>query len=615
MFWPGAIEAIGDNPAGDVEELLVGLERKEFVQQARRSSVAGESEYAFRHVLLRDVAYGQLPRAARSERHSRAAAWIESLGRPEDHAEMLAHHYLNALEYARAAGRVESGLADRARLALRSAGDRALALASYQAAAGFYSAALAVWPENDPDRAWLVVSAGRASFAADGTGVDLLEEGFEALRSRGDAEGAAEVAVDLARCSWQRGGDRDATYAYIDQALELAPTREDSEARAYALVERAAYHMSASEHPQAIGLAREALALTEAVELGDLRVRALDVLGTVRAVSGDAGGLDDSKQAIALARERSAFSRLIIAERNLYFSEVFLGHLAAASEALSTHRRDVERYGSADQRRSSLGAEAHEAVLDGRWDEAAVALDDLIAEAEAGADHYEDAAWRVSRASIALGRGDLGSAATLGERALERARTQKDAQVLAPALTFRGIVLLAEGRRDEASRLAAELLALGASLLPALTSVDPAVTLPALAWLVRDLEREDELLSALASAPATPWCSAARAIARGDLAEAVALAARIGAPFVEAHTRLRSAQELARAGHPAEARDCLAPALPFFNNVGATHYLAQADGRSRPQPEPAARSCHDLKSDQNSSSPAFRAATTACSRL
>src|SRR5439155_7415592 len=39
----------------------------------------------------------------RSERHRWAAGWIESLGRPEDHAEMLAHHYGRALEYARAA--------------------------------------------------------------------------------------------------------------------------------------------------------------------------------------------------------------------------------------------------------------------------------------------------------------------------------------------------------------------------------------------------------------------------------------------------------------------------------------------------------------------------------
>jgi tetratricopeptide (TPR) repeat protein len=423
---------------------------------------------------------------------------------------------------------------------------------------------------------WLLVHAGRSGHAADGSGIELLERGFEELRSLGDADGAAEVAVDLARCFWL-SGERDAASAWIDCALELAESRGHSRARAYALVERAAYHLSASEHLPAIRLAREALLLTEALGMDDLQVRALDVLGTSRAVSGDIGGLEDSKRAIALARERNAFSRLIVAERNLHFSQFFLGHLAAASEALSIYRRDVESYGSADQRRSSRGAEAHEAVFHGRWDEAALMLDEVVAEAEAGAAHYEDPVWRVLGASIALARGDLEAASAGSEKALDRARKTKDAQVLAPALAFRGIVLLEEGRGEEASKLASELLGRGSVLVPALTTVHPTVTLIEFAWLLRDLGREAELLSALASAPSTPWCHAARAIAKGNMTDGVDLSARIGAPSVEAYTRLRAAEELARAGHHAEARDCLAPALAFFRKVGATRYLARAE--------------------------------------
>src|SRR5205807_2311924 len=60
VFWTGGL--VDGKPADRrvVEERLHGLERKEFVQRARRSSVAGETEYAFRHLLLRDVAYGQI---------------------------------------------------------------------------------------------------------------------------------------------------------------------------------------------------------------------------------------------------------------------------------------------------------------------------------------------------------------------------------------------------------------------------------------------------------------------------------------------------------------------------------------------------------------------------
>ena len=95
VFWLGALASASDRH--DAEVRLHALERKDFVQRARRSSVADEVEYSFMHVLVRDVAYGQIPRGERAEKHRLAAEWLASLGRAEDHAEMLAHHYSSAL--------------------------------------------------------------------------------------------------------------------------------------------------------------------------------------------------------------------------------------------------------------------------------------------------------------------------------------------------------------------------------------------------------------------------------------------------------------------------------------------------------------------------------------
>ena len=102
-------------------------------------------------MLLRDVAYGQIPRGERGEKHRLAAQWIESLGRPDDYAEMLAYHWRAALELARATGRDTGDLAERTRLALREAGDRAFALNAYDAAEGYYQEALALWPPDDAE--------------------------------------------------------------------------------------------------------------------------------------------------------------------------------------------------------------------------------------------------------------------------------------------------------------------------------------------------------------------------------------------------------------------------------------------------------------------------------
>ena len=104
-FWLGAVAAIGGRDRADLERRLHDLERGRFVRRSRRSSVGGETEYVL-HLLVRDVAYGQIPRAARGEKHRVAADWIGSLGRDrlEDRAELLAHHYGSALQLTRTAG-------------------------------------------------------------------------------------------------------------------------------------------------------------------------------------------------------------------------------------------------------------------------------------------------------------------------------------------------------------------------------------------------------------------------------------------------------------------------------------------------------------------------------
>src|SRR5262249_20641239 len=68
VFWAGAVAAIGAVDRDVVERRLRSLERNEFVRRMRAPSVADEVEYSFRHVLVRDVAYEQMPRAERAAR-------------------------------------------------------------------------------------------------------------------------------------------------------------------------------------------------------------------------------------------------------------------------------------------------------------------------------------------------------------------------------------------------------------------------------------------------------------------------------------------------------------------------------------------------------------------
>jgi predicted ATPase len=126
VFWLGALASVSGSAERPAEVSLHALARKGFVRRERDTSIEGDTEYAFLHVLVRDVAYGQIPRAPRSEKHRLTAQWIEAIGRPEDHAEMVAYHYREALTLGRAAGLDTTSYEDPARRALGEAGDRAL---------------------------------------------------------------------------------------------------------------------------------------------------------------------------------------------------------------------------------------------------------------------------------------------------------------------------------------------------------------------------------------------------------------------------------------------------------------------------------------------------------
>src|SRR5205823_4333329 len=145
----------------------------------------------FWHVLVRDVCYGQIPRASRATKHRAAGRWIERVaaGRLDDVAEVVAHHYATALELAIAAGH-EDQAADLRPMALRSfvrAGDRALGLDVSRADA-HYARALALAPEGHPDRPEVLA---RWADAARQTGRPAeagaaLEEAIAAFLGAGD---------------------------------------------------------------------------------------------------------------------------------------------------------------------------------------------------------------------------------------------------------------------------------------------------------------------------------------------------------------------------------------------------------------------------------------------
>jgi class 3 adenylate cyclase/tetratricopeptide (TPR) repeat protein len=319
VFWAGAVAAMGDRDPDMVIDMLRELSRKELVRPARRSSMQGEAEYAFWHILSRDVAYNQLPRASRAARHIAAARWIESQApdRVEDLADVLAYHYATALQLARAAGQADQAadLEAPARRFLTLAGQRALGLDTAAANTNL-ERALALTPEGHADRANVLVSFAEAALHGGRTAEAkaALEEAIPALQALGDLPAQARA---LNMLSVVLGALADPRWAELPaQAFALLEPLPPDQDMVATLTEVAATEMIQGRSESAITVARRALRLAE--ELGlDRPPRALGYLGSSRMDIGDSAGAEDMREAILLANRAGQGREVAILHNNL----------------------------------------------------------------------------------------------------------------------------------------------------------------------------------------------------------------------------------------------------------------------------------------------------------
>ena len=270
-FWSGAVAAMAGLESRHVDEGLDDLTVRELIERTPSSSMAGEDEFVFYHGLVREVAYRQIPRGSRARRHRLAAQWIESrIGdRAADRAELLAHHYLQAVELGRASGATDEEedreAERRARRYLGLAADRALALDT-AAAVRLLDQALAITPPGHPDRPVILaraVTAGRRTAAMSIEEAEAaLNEAVDGFLARGDRVRAGEAMV---RLSQQLGfqGQSERAKAALAEALELLEAEPPGRELALAYATRAEDEMLGGHVEESLTWSQQALDLVE----------------------------------------------------------------------------------------------------------------------------------------------------------------------------------------------------------------------------------------------------------------------------------------------------------------------------------------------------------------
>ena len=272
-FWTGPIYELLPEAAPDFRV----LEDRGFVRRRAGSSIPGETEFAFKHQLTREVAYAGLPKASRARLHAQFAAWLERLGGGDTHALQLAHHYFEAVrpedadllwlgqadEAERVRAKALAWLSRAPSRGCRYAIDDALVLLHRGVSLG----------PGEPAQADLWRAIGRASVLVRRRGI--LDRDAARGRSqprRRDPGGIyADLAIETATRSgmWRARPPNDEVDGWIEQALELASP--ESAARAKALAARSYVRADAQE------AAREAFDIAE--HRGDRELQSFAVEG------------------------------------------------------------------------------------------------------------------------------------------------------------------------------------------------------------------------------------------------------------------------------------------------------------------------------------------------
>jgi class 3 adenylate cyclase/tetratricopeptide (TPR) repeat protein len=353
-FWPGALGELAQVDAASIGPLLDRLARREFIRVRPTSAVAGEREYAFWHVLVRDVAYQRLPRVARAAKHRAAARWIEHMAgdRSFDHAELLAGHFSAALELSRSTPGVSADVLrnDAAHTLIHAAhaGERATMLQANDEAARHYRTALEALDLADSSRAarrcQLLVACGEAERRAGR--VDSAKQTLER---------AADLAIDLdageslARAALAYGGPSvqmsvrdDRVVALLETALQRVPAGAPAlRARLLARLAMELYFTDAVE--------RRAALIQEAMRVGRAAKDPAALAFVLSASHWTLWGPANSEERLEIATELLRLGERL-AERELALQGhhwrltdlIELGDIAAADRELEAHARAAE---------------------------------------------------------------------------------------------------------------------------------------------------------------------------------------------------------------------------------------------------------------------------------
>jgi tetratricopeptide (TPR) repeat protein len=404
IFWKGALAELVLEGT-DIDPLLEDLHRREIVLPETRSSISGQDAFKFKHVLIREVAYGGLSKAARAGYHQRFAEWLRKHA-GEELLEVRAYHLDHATALlAELDGSPPEKLATEAAAALEEAGRRALAREANATARKLLVRAVELEPTLERR-----FQAARAAWRMSEFPVvsPEMQEVLRLAREAGDRDLEARALVALAEVSIFREGDVSRGEELAREALEVAE-RDESKVFALEVLNTVAWWRGRLTEGE--GYAQEQLEIARRLGRADLESEALLSLA----------GIYTSRQEDDRAEPLIERAKALAEES---------GSLTARAHA---YMQSGELYGW--RRRDEEALEEYERARE------------LFAEVGA-ATYLAKAMLRI--ASTVRRAGDLEEAEKLAREGIRILKPLEDRGTLCEVQRFLAEVLLEQGRLDEA---------------------------------------------------------------------------------------------------------------------------------------------------------------------
>ena len=483
-FWAGALERL--SPELDaVEEPLEDLLLRDFVMREVHSSIRGEDAYRFKHVLIREVAYGGLSKSARAQHHAGFAEWLKERA-GEELLEIRAYHLDHAAKLlAELDGTAPDGLRQEAAAALEGAGERALAREANRSARQLLVRAT----QLEPSLRRRYLAAKAASRLSDLPAVSReMEQVCSAAGEAGDHATQGRALIALAETAVLRDADLSRAKDRVERALEVLED-DDLAGRFRALTVRSTIAWAHGHLKQEEEVMRKALEVARRAGRKDFEAEAIDTLASVytaRLEFDEAQPLVD--QALLLAEESgsaAARGRALRHAGQLYLARRALDEAESALEAALEYLAEA---GAAWALGRTLNYAAWTAWLKGEGGRAEKLFRESIRVLTPLEDRATLCETQRGLAQLLVERGQLGEAERLALAARETVGPQ-DVTSLSTTTMALGIVRAAQERDDEAEALLREALEL---IEPTDHRHQKADTLEALAQFLRDRGRDDE---------------------------------------------------------------------------------------------------------------------------